>query len=345
MSNTQNNNQKEFIREYNSPPAPHTLADASEIWLQSQKIYWKPGTYAVYSQSLTKYILPYLGQMSLCQITDGQMELFASYLALNPSGKKLSSNYIAQICSIVPRIISYMNQRHRCNVPMPHSPIPKKYSRQLILPDGTCMASLEKYLIQHCAQDTCLGILIAFHTGIRLGELSALTWKDINIVEETIYIRKNILRVKTHISSDFPESSLTQIVNQSPKTPESIRIIPIPSRLLPLLRKYKKEDTAYIISGTKCPWAEPRTIQYRFRAILQNCGVEYFNFHMLRHAFATRCVSMGLDIKNLSEILGHSNIQTTLNLYVHSTIRQKKQLMKQYDSLLQNNSQSYLMFS
>ena len=127
--------------------------------------------------------------------------------------------------------------------------------------------------------------------------------------------------------------NITHIIEQVPKTSDSFRTIPIPPQLIPLLQIYKKESSMYVISGTKTPWAEPRTIQYRFMNILKKCKIDYFNFHMLRHAFATRCVAMGLDVKSLSEILGHSNIQITLNLYVHSTIQQKKQFMKQYELL------------
>lgn len=327
------------------PLSKCTLSDAAHLWMQSQKTYWKPGTYSVYSHLLMKYILPYWGKIKINKITETSMDNFAFYLSTQPQEHHLSRTYISQICATVRRILSYMNKKYHYGIAIPDNPVAKGHSRQIVLPDAGSLALLEKYLSDHCEEDTCLGILIAFHTGIRIGELSALTWNDINIEEELIYIRKNLLRVKDKEALHSPGKKMTQIIEQSPKTSDSSRIIPIPSKLIPYLRKYKKPNELYIVSGVRYPWAEPRTIQYRFKNILQKCGIDYFNFHMLRHAFATRCVAMGLDIKSLSEILGHSNIQITLSLYVHSNTQQKKQLMKQYDSFFQNTSSVSSNFS
>lgn len=116
-------------------------------------------------------------------------------------------------------------------------------------------------------------------------------------------------------------------------------MIPIPPVLMTLLKNKAKVDSSYIIRGKRKPWAEPRTLQYRFAKILDQCGLEAFNFHMLRHAFATQCIAGGFDVKSLSEILGHSSTQITLNLYVHSSMQRKKQLMKQFElCLYQSNS-------
>ncbi len=317
-----------------------SFADAAGLWVQSQKNHWKPGTYTVYMQRLTKYILPFFGAMKINKITEETMERFISYLIIRSKGKPLSENYISQLCGTVRRILIYMEKKYHCNISVPCNPAAKRHSRQIILPDENSFHILERYLFIHCAEDTCLGILIAFHTGIRIGELSALTWRDIDLKEGLIYVRENILRVKDENAQQFPDRKMTQIVKQSPKTAGSFRTVPLPEKLISLLAQYKKDASAYVISGVKNPWAEPRTIQYRFKNILKKCNLEYFNFHMLRHAFATRCVSMGLDVKSLSEILGHSSIQLTLNLYVHTTIKQKKLFMKQYNSIFQYTSQN-----
>ncbi len=318
----------------------YSLSAAAGFWVQSQKNHWKPGTYTVYMQRLTKYILPFFGTMKINKITEETMERFISSLAARSNGTPLSENYISQLCGTVRRILIYMEKKYHCNISVPCNPIVKKHSRKIMLPDADSFYILERYLLLHCTEDTCLGILIAFHTGIRIGELSALTWRDIDLKEGLIFIRKNILRVKDENAHQSPDRKMTQIVEQAPKTSGSFRTVPLPEKLIPLLEQYKKNDSAYVISGVKNPWAEPRTIQYRFKNILKKCSIEYFNFHMLRHAFATRCVSMGLDVKSLSEILGHSSIQITLNLYVHTTIQQKKLFMKQYNSFFQCTSQA-----
>lgn len=316
----------------------HTFSDAAELWVQSQKNHWKPGTYTVYMQRLTKYILPFFGNKKLNRISEETMEQFVSYL--QQAGSTLSENYISQICGTVRRILIYMEKKYHYGVSVPSNPVIKKHSRKILLPESDSLNALEHYLFVHCEEDTCLGILIAFHTGIRIGELSALTWHDVDLKEGLIYVQKNILRVKDENAHRSPDCKMTQIVKQSPKTSDSSRTVPLPEKLTMLLRKYNKEAASYVISGVKNPWAEPRTIQYRFKNILKKCNLEYFNFHMLRHAFATRCVSMGLDIKSLSEILGHSSIQITLNLYVHTTIQQKRQFMHQYDTFFQCTSEN-----
>lgn len=311
----------------------YTLSDAATLWIQSQKHKWKPGTYTVYMQHLTKYILPFWENQKIHKITEKTMEAFVLYLTTESGNVHLSENYMAQICETVRRILIYMEKKHLCKLFVPDNPVTKKRAHQTILPSDESLAVLERYLSLHCEEDTCLGILIAFHTGIRIGELSALTWQDINLKEGLIYVRGNILRVKTDSAQQTFGDQHTRVIRQCPKTPSSLRTIPFPEKLTHFLKQYQKSDNAYIISGVKNPWTEPRTIQYRFKKILQICGIEYFNFHMLRHAFATRCVSMGLDVKSLSEILGHSNIQMTLNLYVHSTISQKKRFISQYNDL------------
>lgn len=318
----------------------HTFSEAAELWIQSQKRHWKPGTYTVYMQRLTKYILPFFGNKKLNKITEETMEQFVSYLTAQSMNSPLSGNYIFQICGTIRRILIYMEKKYHYAISVPSNPVAKKHSRNILLPNTDTLNTLEHYLFIHCEEDTCLGILIAFHTGIRIGELSALTWRDIDLKEGLIHVQKNILRVKDENARQSPDCKMTQIVNQSPKTSDSSRTVPIPDKLTILLRKYNKDVASYIISGVKNPWAEPRTIQYRFKNILKKCNLEYFNFHMLRHAFATRCVSMGLDIKSLSEILGHSSIQITLNLYVHTTIQQKRQFMHQYDAFFQCTSET-----
>lgn len=307
----------------------YTLEESAELWMRSQSSYWKTGTWASYRQILCKYIIPYLGNKPVNQITNLTLLEFAAML--NKNEKSLSRNYMFQICALIRRILRYMNKQYDGNIIIPDNPVSKEQSHTMLVPSESSLAILSDYLCANSDDDTCLGILLALHTGIRIGELSALTWKDIDLNEEVLYIRKNMLRVRKKGETET-DTNMTQVVTQKPKSSDSFRIIPLPPCLLPVLRDHKKEDTAYIVSGVKTPWAEPRTIQYRFKSILKKCQVEYFNFHMLRHAFATRCVSMGLDVKSLSEILGHSNIQLTLNLYVHSTLQQKRMLMHQYDS-------------
>lgn len=296
---------------------------ALEIWLEDKGTYWKPSTYATYLNIVHKYIIPKLGQYKVIQINNHVMEEFLASIRLDETGKNLSVGYLHSICAIVIMVLSHIKKKFCYTMNIPENPIIQSKQRQLIIPSEQDMASLEAYLIRNVQKDTCLGILIAFYTGIRIGELCALTWEDINLSDQIIYIQKNIQRITTRKE----QHRGTEILFQEPKTVASLRIIPIPPVLLSFLKDNRPEKGGYIIKGKKKPWTEPRTLQYRFAKILQECGIKEFHFHMLRHAFATRCVDKGFDVKSLSEILGHSNVQITLNLYVHSTIQRKKQLM------------------
>lgn len=319
-------------QEQTESPCSITFGEASGLWLEAHRADWKPGTYATYRQMITGYVLPYLGGMRLSEMNSQRMEEFAAHVRKEKGEAKLSANYLSQICEMIRRIINYMNKRQGETAALPANPIVKPHARQMIIPSESSLRILEQYLSAHCGKDTCLGILLAFHTGIRIGELSALKWEDIDKTEHVILIRRSLLRIKEDGKDSAFCGRITQVVEQTPKTTDSVRVIPVPPRMIPLIEEHRKEDHMYVISGEKNPWAEPRTIQYRFKNILDQCGIEYFNFHLLRHAFATRCVSKGLDIKSLSEILGHSNIQMTLNLYVHPTIQQKRKMMEQYDT-------------
>ena len=304
------------------------MQEAAAIWIEDREKYWKPTTSSIYMQILNKYIVYYLGHMKINTITTKILEDFVITL-MNKRENLLSLNYLSYICAIVIRILTYINKRNAYELVLPDNPISKNRKSPIILPSEHALSVLEKYLISN-KTNVNLGILIAFYTGIRICELCALKWSDIDWTDETIHIKRNIQRVQNQSA----DKAKTKIIIQEPKTVDSVRVVPIPPILLPLLKESQGENSHYIVKGTKQPWADPRTVQYQFKKSLEICGLEHFKFHMLRHSFASRCIAKGFDIKSLSEILGHSDVHLTLNLYVHSTMQHKKQLMKRFDSHL-----------
>lgn len=302
------------------------LEKVIDIWLEEKKSEWKQSTYATYLQMAKKYIIPYLGSVRTDGIDEQIIGQFLSKIRMDQNGKTLSNRYLRSICAVILKAMKYVKRKYHYEIAIPENLIIPARQRQIIPPREQNMFILEKYLLEHLENDTCLGILIVFYMGLRIGEVCALTWGDVNLEEEVIYVQKNLQRVKI----DSGGENSTQILIQTPKTTASSRIIPIPPVLLPGLRKYKREDGQYVIKGKKKPWSEPRTLQYRFAQILKECDLEAFNFHMLRHAFASRCVERGFDVKSLSEILGHSSTQITLNLYVHSNMQHKRELMNHF---------------
>ena len=126
----------------------------------------------------------------------------------------------------------------------------------------------------------------------------------------------------------FSENKKTHIIIAAPKSSSANRVIPIPNTLLKILSQYPMEKTGYFLSGSLSEVVEPRRIQYRFHKILKECGIDRKNFHVLRHTFATRCVEANIDIKTLSEILGHSSVSITMNRYVHPSLSLKRDSME-----------------
>lgn len=300
-----------------------SMEEAVTIWYADKRDGWKEGTYAVYRRINEKYILPRLGNKPLCKIDNLVMSNFAAEIQAENAEYKISRAHLFYICNVVLRVMSHIKKKTGIVLEIPFNPIAMEKRPGIKLPEEADLSKLEEYLLKNLDDDTCLGILVTLHMGLRLGELCALKWENIDLEAGILHIRNNVQRVR-----DYGEQeNRTKLLLSSPKTANSVRDIPIPPALSGVLRSCQKKPSAPLVEGAKGNWMDPRTLQYRFRRILELCDIEYFKFHTLRHAFATRCIEKGFDSKSLSEILGHSNIQITLNLYVHSTMQQKRRLM------------------
>ncbi|MBR1485871.1 MAG: site-specific integrase, partial [Synergistaceae bacterium] len=166
---------------------------------------------------------------------------------------------------------------------------------------------------------TALGILLSLFTGLRIGELCALKWSDFSFADKEFRVQRTMQRLH-NLNENSVRKTFIEI--DAPKSPCSLRKIPIPGELIKYLKSFYVEG-AFVLSGSKNKFVEPRTMENRFKSVLKKCGVEQINFHALRHSFATRCVELGFDVKSLSEILGHANVNITLNRYVHPSMKLK----------------------
>ena len=166
-------------------------------------------------------------------------------------------------------------------------------------------------------------------TGMRIGELCALKWQDIDFENKVIHISKTLIRVK---NKDNASDKKTKIIVDTPKTQSSIRDIPINENILSYLIKFKKSDDTYLLTENKT-FITPKQYYLFYQNFLKSNSLKKYNFHTLRHTFATRAILCGIDIKTLSEILGHSSVKTTLDLYVH---------IKKDEKLFQINKLSFL---
>ena len=189
--------------------------------------------------------------------------------------------------------------------------------------------SLETFLNNDIQNPFHLGILLTLYSGLRIGEICALQWQDFDFRNGTIMISKTLYRIQT----ENPDNNQkTKIIIESPKTESSIRVIPLPSFILNICINNCGKNQCYVLTGTE-KYMEPRLCLKKFKNILKELGFSNYTFHTLRHTFATRCVENGFDVKSLSEILGHSNINTTMQRYVHPSLEFKQRNMDRLESI------------
>lgn len=194
----------------------------------------------------------------------------------------------------------------------------------------TDQMKLEKELLKK-SDMTSFGIYLCLYTGLRIGELCALKWKDIDLNNKKLVVKKTLIRIK---NLDLKENKKTIVVLNEPKSLSSIREIPIPNFLVSMMIKLSENITeeTFLISGSE-RFVELKTYFNRYKKIIKNLDLEFYNFHALRHTFATRCIENGCDPKTLSELLGHSSVNITLERYVHPNYENKVVVMNQLKPL------------
>ena len=287
------------------------------LWQASIQMSVKKSTYANYDGLIRRHIDPVLGQIPLRKIDSNTIQAYVNQKLQTgrTDGKGgLSAKTVRDIVGILKRSLTLAGMTLSIKLP--------KYS----LPKLRVLTRDEQLALIKTAKGekntTGLGVMISLFTGIRIGELCSLKWSDISLDEGVIKINKTLQRI--HNCGQGGKSK-TLISIDAPKSECSIREIPLPSFLVCHMAQLKKRacDEDYILSGN-CGYVEPRLCQYRFKKFLQEAGIDDINFHALRHTFATRCVELGIDVKTISELLGHSNVNITLNRYVHPAFECRK---------------------
>ena len=302
-------------------PRAMTFAILLQQWQKANEIRLKGGTKTRYDYLIHSHIIPELGDLMISKITVSIINGFLNHKLIDgrlDGTGALSPSYVRSISVIISSALNYAVSEGI--LPPFHAKINKPCTIKKEL--SILSVDNQRMLEQHIKKDinpTSLGILISLYTGLRIGEICALSWKDINLDTRTLYIRHTVSRIKS-----TKGNCKTELILDEPKTPSSKRAIPIPSPLFSTLAEYHKDITsAYVVSGTN-HFVSPRTYDARFHRLLKHYHIESFNYHSLRHTFATRCIEAGVDVKTLSEILGHANVSLTLNTYVHSSFEMKK---------------------
>lgn len=307
-------------------PNKLTVWDAILEWLSDHKCQWKESTYSCYVYVAQKQIQEMWKNKKISLVTQ---EMYSSYFVELRNKNGLSYNYLHLVHVILNQAISYASQKRGMQSVSFQFPIQKnslKKTPALDILSEANLKKMKKYLKIHAGEKdgTCLALLTCCSMGLRVGEVCALCWEDIDLDKGIIHIHHTMQR----ISSQKIGKKKTKVIIAQPKSSSSYRDIPIPPFLWELLKKYQGEG--YLVKGKRKHFAEPRTLQYRFATILKQCNIPLFNIHKLRHFFATSCISQGFDLRTVSELLGHSNVSITLAVYVHSDMERKRKLMEEF---------------
>ena len=285
------------------------LQEVSEEWKDSIKQTVKESTYLKYKTIIRKHILSHdISTVYITNLSTKEIHDFSEQLCK----EGLSAKTVNDILVVLGLILKFAEDIYQ--IPKPKIKFMKVQKKEMRVLSSQEQTILERFLLQE-TNSYKLGILISLYTGIRIGELCALQWEDVHL--DRIIINKTVQRLK--------DGNKTVLSVTPPKTSSSVRDIPIPQFLKIFLESFRGKGS--VVKNRKGNSVEPRLMQMTFEKYINECGLGKTNFHALRHTFATRCVESGFDIKSLSDILGHSDVKTTLNRYVHSTMNQKKKNM------------------
>ena len=303
----------------------HILSDWIDLWLAQKEHSVKQSTYIRYKNNIEKHIKPALGASNIRLIDNSVLQGFITDKLSNGKSDecgRLSEKTLTDIVMILKSILNYSKSNGELvNCDFSQIVIKKKFQEMRVL-SRTEERRLNKVLINNL-DIYKLGVLICLYTGIRIGELCALQWKNISFSDKTIRIEKTMQRLQCKEKA----GQKTKVIITDPKSFSSNRVIPLPDFLIDELKKYRKKNDTFVLAVEDKQYIEPRTMQNHFKKYIAEAKIEEANFHSLRHTFATRCVEANFEIKSLSEILGHSSVKITLDKYVHVTMQMKRDNM------------------
>lgn len=301
-----------------------TINQITEEWKEEKKKYVKKSTYAAYQLLIQNHIKPYFGD--LYEVNEEKVQQFV----FDKLDAGLSEKTIRDIIIVLKMILKFGIKNGYLEYIQIDAKFPSKQEKKAL--DVLSKADQKKFM-EHLRNNFTfknLGIFICLSTGMRIGEICGLRWCDVDTVEGVIKVRHTLQRI--YIIEG--ETRHTELLLDTPKTANSVRDIPMSSELLKMLKSLNKvvNENYYVISNDIKP-IEPRTYRNYYKKLCKQLDIPELKFHGLRHSFATRCIESKADYKTVSVLLGHSNISTTLNLYVHPNKEQKK---KTIDKMLRS---------
>lgn len=303
-----------------------TIREIAAAWKEYKRPYVKQSTMAAYVLILENHILPTFGEDN--SLPEHSVQAFV----LHKIESGLSTKSVKDILIVLKMVMKFGVKKEWMTYYEWDIKYPPNSENKVL--DVLSVSNHRKILnhIQSHFTFMGLGIYISLSTGLRIGEICSLKWSDINVTDGILTVNRTIERI--YIIEG--EKKHTELVINTPKTKNSCREIPMNKELLGMLKPLKKvvNDDYYIPTNDERP-IEPRTYRNYYKRLMEKLDIPKLKYHGLRHSFATRCIEVGCDYKTVSVLLGHSNISTTLNLYVHPNMEQKKRCIdKVFKSLV-----------
>ena len=297
-----------------------TFAQIVELWKKDKQLYVKKSSFSAYVLLLENHLLPKFAEVSSIEEEDVQQFVFQKL------EQGLSQKSIKDVLIVLKMVLKF-GAKYKW---IQYTPFDIQYptvreNQSIEVLTRMHQKKVMNYIQEHFTFRN-LGVYICLCSGMRIGEICALTWEDIDTDNGIINIRKTIQRI--YIIEDGKRR--TELLLDTPKTKNSIREVPMGRDLLRMLKPFKKivNPLFYVLTNDAKP-TEPRTYRSYYKNLMKQLEIPEIKFHGLRHSFATRCIESKCDYKTVSVLLGHSNISTTLNLYVHPNMEQKKKAIDQ----------------
>lgn len=280
-----------------------------EKWLEEISQSRKYSTYIKYKKLYICHIQPLFSTDKLSRMSNSRIHAQLATLEVSDSTRQ-------SVLAAVKQTLRYVEKEYGYPMPAITGCVLQKKASAIEIMNRTEQARLIQFL-HNDMNISKAGIYLCLFTGLRLGEICSLKWDDIDQERGLLRVNRTVQRIE---SKEGPAK--TVLLETPPKSVFSKREIPISDTLLSLLTAFRQEGQEYVLQKNKP--MEPRTYQNHFKKYLEGINAPNYNFHILRHTFATNCIDSGMDIKSLSEILGHSNVQITLNRYVHPSMDTKR---------------------
>lgn len=307
-------------------------------WLEKKKYEIRESTFANYTNLFVNNIIPCLGDIPCENFNNQLLQKFAYWCKEKggKDGKGVSEHYIKDSLLLIKAVIRDGQEE---------KVFPDFAFKQIKIPKTLQIENIKQvyteneykkiidYILKNISSKS-VGILLGIYTGMRIGEICALQFKDINEEEKTISVNKTIQRIYNPLDELEP----SKIIITPGKTKNSIRQIPITDEILKILKTIKKDKEFYILSNSKKP-IEPRTYRKFYNNFMKKAGVEPIKFHALRHTFASLNIENGTDVKTISDILGHSDISITLKTYTHTSQKAKQNAINKFNSMFKTQEE------